>query len=211
MEEDQAHTSGEEVASTQDIDAALTVDQWFTSGRENLVLKCDVYHLQATGTAKTLAEKLFDHFHPPPDSSQTEDEAEKTRKDQPSAAEGVDDPLQQMNTIQQQGVQRELIDDGNTVPQQGDQRVLVDERYLDPNLEREIRDIRENSAREHGGTRSFPGSSADPRKRIEHRTNRVTSNVPSSSSDTPVTSPPVATQKRRRRRSKRKPKPNTPK
>ena len=203
MEEHQAHTSGEEVPSTQEIDAARTVDQWFESGRENLVLKCDVYHLQATGTAKTLAEKLFEHFHPQTDSVQTDDEVGKTRDDQPPVDEGVHHPLQQTNTVQQKDELRVRVDEGmllNTVQQQGDQRELVHEGYLDPNLEKEIQDIREGSNRENAGTRSFPGSSADPRKR-----NNRDDHVSSSSSDTPATSPPVPTQKRRRRRSRRKP------
>ena len=53
------------VADTQEIDAGNTVEDWRILGLEVLQLKCNTYGIQATGRTKTLAHKLFKHFHPP--------------------------------------------------------------------------------------------------------------------------------------------------
>ena len=61
-------TSRTRSSPSKEADIALTVADWEAQGKEALELKCTSLHLDSTGTSDVLAQRLFDHFHPIPES-----------------------------------------------------------------------------------------------------------------------------------------------
>ena len=48
----------------QSEDALLTIDELEAKGREVLLLQCDPLHIPTSGTARELAERLYERYHP---------------------------------------------------------------------------------------------------------------------------------------------------